>query len=380
MSPLNPEVFTQRDFGPSFATSIKPIFPASFQLLLDEGPESGDGVAEGDEDDDDIIFVHRDWTPESSSGVAGDIGASEDHEGRNNLPILAEAVTNHVREDVSLPQPSPSESTISPPSAPPLNQELVLNVSDPRCVPSEEGGESPANPLSVTVASHSASRSSATLQPDWSKSVEEQLADAERSNQQLRHEIDELKTHCYFTGSSVKHLQKQVNTKQTWKGASIHAKNINVDARVLTSEEGRLEVQQLREEATEKAWLQIEALARKATEDQAQRKRRADISCVFTGPLNKARQKEYLQDIAIALSLLDSGKKDDIYSRIMEEFKENPNWRSEPRFEGLFNSRQNRACLGDVPVAGPSTIPPLQPGVQPTSKYLFTFSYPHTHS
>ncbi|KAF8274209.1 hypothetical protein EI94DRAFT_1696145 [Lactarius quietus] len=140
---------TQRDFGPSFATLIKPLFPASFQLLLDEGPESGDGVAEGDEDedDDDIIFVRRDWTPESSSRVAGDIGASEDHEGHNNLPILAEAVTNHVCEDVSLPQPSPSESTISPPSAPPLNQELVLNVSDTHCVPSEEGGESPASQL-----------------------------------------------------------------------------------------------------------------------------------------------------------------------------------------------------------------------------------------
>ncbi|KAF8257236.1 hypothetical protein EI94DRAFT_1818521 [Lactarius quietus] len=326
MSPLNPEVFTQRDFGPSFATSIKPLFPASFQLLLDEGLESGDGVAEGDEDedDDDIIFVHRDWTPESSSGVAGDTGASEDLEGCNNLPILAEAVTNHVCEDVSLPQPSPSESTISPLSAPPLNQELVLNVSDPCCVPSEEGGESPATPSSA--------------------------------------------------------YQKQVNTKQTWKGASIRAKNINVDARVLMLEEGRLEVQRLREEATEKAQLQIEALAWKATEDQARHKRRADISRVFTGPLNKARQKEYLQDIAIALSLLDSGKKDDIYSRIMEEFKENPNQRSEPRFEGLFNLRQKCARLGDVPVAGPSTVPPLQPGVQPTSKYLFTFSYPHTHS
>lgn len=85
----------------------------------------------------------------------------------------------------------------------------------------------------------------------------------------MKREIDELKTHLYFTGNSIKQLQKQVNTKQARKGTSIHAKNINVDARVLTSEEGRHEVQQLREEATEKERLLNKALTWKAAEDQA---------------------------------------------------------------------------------------------------------------
>ena len=88
-------------------------------------------------------------------------------------------------------------------------------------------------------------------------------------NLELKHEIEELKTHCYFTGDSVKRLQKQVNTKQARKGASIRAKNINVNARVLTSVEGHREVQQLRKEATEKEWLLNEALTQKAAEDQA---------------------------------------------------------------------------------------------------------------
>ena len=88
-------------------------------------------------------------------------------------------------------------------------------------------------------------------------------------NLELKHEIEELKTHCYFTGDSVKRLQKQVNTKQARKGASIRAKNINVDARVLTSVEGHREVQRLRKEATEKEWLLNEALTQKAAEDQA---------------------------------------------------------------------------------------------------------------
>ena len=207
-------------------------------------------------------------------------------------------------------------------------------------------------------------------------------------NLELKHKIEELKTHCYFTGDSVKWLQKQVNTKQAQKGALICTKNINVDARVLTSVEGRREVQRLCKEATEKEWLLNEALTQKAAEDQARRKRRADISYIFTGPLNKARQKEELKDIALALSLSDSGKKDDIYNRIAKEFKENPNWRLEPCFEGLFTLHQKCPQLGtsDVPgMAGPSTPLPPQSGIQPTTnsditaQYPFTFSYPHVH-
>ena len=86
------------------------------------------------------------------------------------------------------------------------------------------------------------------------------------------------------------------------------------------------------------------------------------------------RQKEELEDSALALSLSDSGKKDDIYNRIMKEFEENPDWKSEPHFEGLFNLCQKHACLGDLvgyaPTAGSSNPQPV------TSHYPFTFSYP----
>jgi hypothetical protein len=50
-SPLNPEVFMQRDFGPSITASIKPLFLASFQSLLNNGPSEDTG-AEVDEDKD----------------------------------------------------------------------------------------------------------------------------------------------------------------------------------------------------------------------------------------------------------------------------------------------------------------------------------------
>jgi hypothetical protein len=133
ISPLNPEVFTQRDFGPSITTSIKPLFPASFQSLLNNGPSEDTG-AEEDEDEDgeeDMIIVPNDWSPESDClncrVEASDVRASKDLR-HNELPILAQAVTNHIPQDVYLSQAepcSPSESSIPPPSDPPLFQQLM---------------------------------------------------------------------------------------------------------------------------------------------------------------------------------------------------------------------------------------------------------------
>ncbi|KAI9441406.1 hypothetical protein H4582DRAFT_2055337 [Lactarius indigo] len=240
----------------------------------------------------------------------------------------------------------------------------------------------------------SVARCSATPQPDYHKLFEERLiatekrlTAVERDNMELKCENDKLKTHCYFSGQVVLRLQMQVNSKEAKKGPA-RAKKTNNESRVLTSEEGRQHVQHLREEARLKELHQKEDLVRKAAEDQARR------------PLNKTRRKEELEDIAIALLLSDSGKKDDIYSRIMKEFEENPKWKSDPRFEGLFNPRpQKRARIGDIPVAGPSTtiptpiptftyqFPPLdspllQPGIGPAAtsniplQYPFTFTYP----
>ncbi|KAH9032703.1 hypothetical protein EDB85DRAFT_1820094, partial [Lactarius pseudohatsudake] len=100
----------------------------------------------------------------------------------------------------------------------------------------------------------------------------------------------------------------------------------------------------IREEAELKEQRAAEELTRKASEDEARRIRRADYTRVFTGPLNKSRRKEDLEDIAIALALPESGKKDELVDRILSHFEKNPVLKTEPRFEGLFGSRlQKRA-------------------------------------
>jgi hypothetical protein len=134
---------------------------------------------------------------------------------------------------------------------------------------------------------------------------------------------------------SLTQLQNQLQSKGKKKGT--HKKRTQAKARVLTSKEGRLELQQLCKEARLKEEQQAEEAAWKATEDEAQPKRRADASHIFTGPLTMARRKGDFEDIAAALALLDEGKKDDILERISKHFEDHPDLKTSQRFEGLFN-------------------------------------------
>ncbi|KAI9431618.1 hypothetical protein H4582DRAFT_1789411, partial [Lactarius indigo] len=63
---------------------------------------------------------------------------------------------------------------------------------------------------------------------------------------------------------------------------------------------------------------------------------RADHTHTFTGPLNKSKQKGDLEDITVALALPEHGKKDKIFKRITRHFKQHPELKRDPRFEGLF--------------------------------------------
>ncbi|KAH9018289.1 hypothetical protein EDB85DRAFT_1873868, partial [Lactarius pseudohatsudake] len=83
---------------------------------------------------------------------------------------------------------------------------------------------------------------------------------------------------------------------------------------------------------------QKEDTAWKAVMEQEQHQQRADNSCTFAGPLNKLQQKEELKDIAAALALPESGKKDDILEQISSHFEKHPELKSDPHFESLFNS------------------------------------------
>jgi hypothetical protein len=201
--------------------------------------------------------------------------------------------------------------------------------------------------------SRSVSLSSAT-QPGSSEHttfLEDPLSNAQKTIQELEAECHKLetmagawKTHHFFTRELVSHLRARLQ---------------------------KLELQELREEARQKEQQQAE--------DEARRKRRADTSRVFAGPLNKTRRKEELGDIAAALALPDSGKKDALLERIFAFFEEHPELKKDPRFEGLFSSRQKRPRSNDIPEAGPSNTPsPPNSGRQIKTFQLLQLQSHHT--
>ena len=127
---------------------------------------------------------------------------------------------------------------------------------------------------------------------------------------------------------------------------------------------------------------QAEEAARKATEDEARRKRRADSSLIFTGPLNKTRRKGDLEDIAAALALPVGGKKDDLLDKISKHFDKYPDLRPAQDSKGSSIHALENAPVSDVLVAGPSTVqePALPPHTFPALSHSSHFIFePTTH-
>ena len=167
-----------------------------------------------------------------------------------------------------------------------------------------------------STLSISCSLSSARHSSNYAK-LEEELTLTQQDNQELKnkcerleHWVDSLEVHLSLVWNIIKQLQTQVQGKESQKGN--HAKRANIEARVLTSGEGHLELEQLHEQVCLKEQQQAKDTARKAAGDWEWCKWQADITVVFTGPLNKSRWKNELEDIAAALALPESCKKDEL--------------------------------------------------------------------
>ena len=207
--------------------------------------------------------------------------------------------------------------------------------------------------MSQSTLSISRPLSSARHSSNYAK-LEEELTLTWQDNQELKNKCKRLEhsVDC-LVWNIIKQLQTQVQGKESWKGN--HAKRANIEARVLMSEEGHLELVQLCEQVCLKEQQQAKDTAQKAAGDQEQHKWQTDITIVFTGPLNKSRQKNELEDIAAALALLESGKKDKLLQCICNHFNEHLDLKTSPCFKGLFHSHKC-AHIANNPTPGPSTI------------------------
>ena len=115
----------------------------------------------------------------------------------------------------------------------------------------------------------------------------EQVIAAEKEIQDLKKKSDILTTHCFMADDAIKQLQTKLNTKQQQKG--VHMKRTMAAARVLTSEDGSVLLEKLREEEQLKEVKRVEDVAQKDAEDEVHHKRQANIACKFSGPLNKSK-------------------------------------------------------------------------------------------
>jgi hypothetical protein len=140
--------------------------------------------------------------------------------------------------------------------------------------------------------------------------------------------------------SEIQDLKRRANARDS---RSRKRPKLNVDARCLTSEEGlRLSQEQeaLKAAQEQKKREAQEQRAAKEAERQRQRMER-DADEPFVGALT-AKSKPDLQDVAQALGISIEGSKKVLLEHIGNHFGANPDLRSSPRYEGLFNRSRRR--------------------------------------
>ena len=140
-------------------------------------------------------------------------------------------------------------------------------------------------------------------------------------------------------------------------------RKLNVEARVLTSAEGkRLAVEKDAERKVKEQKKKDAAARRKQKENDREQQRRARApNTPFTGSLS-SKSKPDLQEIVGVLSLPEDGTKEVLVRRINTFFDSHPRLRDSDRFTGLFNrASKRRADTNDAAQTQTFNNPPPIP-------------------
>ena len=157
---------------------------------------------------------------------------------------------------------------------------------------------------------------------------------------QLEMQVERLSGHVKMVELELQNEKRKANQRD---GRASKRRKLNVEARVLTSAEGkRLAAEKEAERVTKMQKRKEAELLRKEKEaerDQQRRDRGPDAP--FIGSLS-SKNKPDLQEIAAALDLSEDGTKDALMQRITTHFDSNPLLRDGPRFSGLFHRAPRR--------------------------------------
>ncbi|KAG2743141.1 hypothetical protein P692DRAFT_201809304 [Suillus brevipes Sb2] len=279
----------------------------------------------------------------SESDSESSSAASDDNSG-NRMP---EAGPSHFAGSLNY-IPTPSNSTATGTSTcPPRHHTRSLSLQTSLSLSRS------ATPTSLSRSATPTSLSrSATPALERSKTMAERLRDAEeevgwlrRENELLTYQKDAAETHCYFSSQMAEHYKERLNKRledKSRKGPG--KKRMKPYSRVLTSEEGRMELMELEAEQAERERQEEVSKQKKAAEEQGKRDRRAEqerSQVAFTGAI-KTKKLDELRDIAAALRLPETGLKAELLQRIVQFFDDQPELKKNQRYEGLFNPSRSR--------------------------------------
>jgi len=169
-------------------------------------------------------------------------------------------------------------------------------------------------------------------------------------------------------------LQNEKRKNNQRDGRPSKRRKLNVEARVLTSAEGKqLAAEKDAERAAKEQKKKDASMRRKQKEnDREQQRRHRAPDAPFMGSLS-SKSKPDLQEIAGALSLAEEGTKEVLIRRINTFFDSHPRLRDSERYIGLFNRAHRRRIQVDTNDATQPQISDSSSHIPPASQALSHF-------
>ncbi|KAJ3729183.1 hypothetical protein DFJ43DRAFT_1038293 [Lentinula guzmanii] len=178
---------------------------------------------------------------------------------------------------------------------------------------------------------------------------------------EVQEQRDAAETHAVLIGQQYSVYKHRYNEKAQKKDSS---RRVTTSSRILTSREGRLEIEEETAKRAEKLRTETERQKQKSDAQRMDIVRRAEqdrLGSEFSGNM-KAMIKSKLIDIAFALKVPhEDATVDTLRIRLNAHFDANPALKKEPRYIGLFERTRKRK---DPPQEDTTRLPPPPPAFQ----------------
>jgi hypothetical protein len=364
--PVNRDVFTAEDYAPSIPYSTEardmPDLP-EFDPLVPIVPPSAATISharkrarrcDSDSGSDSDSSSDSDSDSDSESGFDADDGPELPQQPPSSTSMPAAPTSSSA----SIPTPSP---------APSLH---ASSSTSPSTRPSRHSTQSPLPP---THFYHD---------PVLFARI-----------QRLENEVHTMRAHVGMVEFQLAEQKRKLNERD---GRVSKRRKLNVEARVLTSAEGKRLAAEKDAERARKAQSKADGAQRRKEKENCrdETRRNWDHSAALTGLLS-AKNKDDLMDIAWSLNLSEEGTKAQLLERMTKHFDTHPEQRDSAKYSGLFarapRGRRTAATAAplpnDTPQPSTSHIPsssalqslPLHPNgapYHPNFGYSFPFPPP----